>query len=416
MQTKGERMLGGLLRSSHLATMEDLPGLLAEHAAMVGFSQTMIYVPDLQQQFLLPLPGQQDALGKSLNPIRIEGTLAGRAFRDLEIVPARQVPDTSAGDSVAVPPPPGQRRLWVPMLDGAERIGVLGVTVPVDNETSRWRVQRLSTLIALMIVSKRDRSDAYACLVRAHPMTLSGEVLWNLMPAATFASDRLVISVALEPAYEVGGDAFDYALKGGVAYLSIFDAMGHDTAAGLTASIAVGSYRNSRRGGIGLLETGVAIDEAVAAQFGGRRFATGILAMLDTRNGWMTWVNRGHPPPLVLRQGRQVATLDESPPGPPMGMRLGLPGELARYHLEPGDRLLFHTDGIVEARSPEGIPFGMDRFIRFIMRHEADGVSAPETVRRLIHSVMEHQRGVLHDDATVMLVEWRTQHHRKFAM
>lgn len=416
MQSKGERMLGSLLRSSHLATMEDLPALLAEHAVMVGFSQTMIYVLDLQQQFLLPLPGQLDVLGEPLSPIRIDSTLAGRAFRDLEIVAARHVPDSSAGDPVAMPPPPGQRRLWVPMLNGAERIGVLGVTVPMDNETSRWRVQRLSTLVALMIVSKRDRSDAYACLVRAHHMALSAEVLWNLMPAATFASNRMVISAALEPAYDVGGDAFDYAIRGDIAHLSIFDGMGHDTAAGLTASIAVGSYRNSRRCGISLLETGEAIDEAVADQFGGRRFATGILALLDTRNGWMTWVNRGHPPPLVLRQGRQVGTLDETPPGPPMGLRLGLPGELAHYHLEPGDRLLFHTDGIVEARSPEGEPFGMDRFIRFIIRHEADGVSAPETVRRLIQSVLEHQRGVLQDDATVLLVEWRTQHHRRFAM
>jgi hypothetical protein len=416
MQSKAEQMLGGLLRASHLTTIEDLPDLLAEHAALVGFSQTMIYVPDLQQEFLLPLPGQRDRRGRPLDPLRIDATVAGRAFRDLDVVAAPQAPDLLAGEQVIAAVAPEQRRLWVPMLDGAERIGVLGITVPTDNETNRWRAKRLGTLMALLVVTKRDRSDAYACLVRARPMTLSAEVLWNLMPASTFANDRVVISASLEPAYDVGGDTFDYAMRGDIAYLSIFDAMGHDTAAGLTASIAVGSYRNGRRRGLGLLETSELIDEAIDDQFGGDRFATGVLALLDTRTGWLAWINRGHPPPLVLRMGRQVATLDEAPPLPPMGLRLRVSGGISRYHLEPGDRLLFYTDGIIEARSPEREPFGIDRFTNFVLRWEADGVSAPETGRRLIRSVLDHQHGVLQDDATVMLVEWRTQRHRAFAM
>ncbi|WP_433412118.1 PP2C family protein-serine/threonine phosphatase [Microtetraspora malaysiensis] len=416
MQSKAEQMLGGLLRASHLTTIEDLPDLLAEHAALVGFSQTMIYVPDLQQEFLLPLPGQLDVRGRPLDPLRIDATVAGRAFRDLDVVAAPQVPDLIAGGQVIAAVAPEQRRLWVPMLDGAERIGVLGVTVPTDNETNRWRAKRLGTLMALFVVTKRDRSDAYACLVRARPMALSAEVLWNLMPASTFANDRVVISASLEPAYDVGGDTFDYAMRGDLAYLSIFDAMGHDTAAGLTASIAVGSYRNGRRRGLGLLETSELIDEAIDDQFGGDRFATGVLALLDTRTGWLAWINRGHPPPLVLRKGRQVATLGEAPPLPPMGLQLGVSGGINRYHLEPGDRLLFYTDGIIEARSPEGEPFGIDRFTNFVLRWEADGVSAPETGRRLIRSVLDHQHGVLQDDATVMLVEWRTERHQKFAL
>lgn len=416
MSSNAERMFGGLLRSSHLANMEDLPGLLAEHAALIGFSQTMIYVPDLQQRFLIPLAGQFDAQGRALDPIRIDTTMAGRAFRDLEIVAVRQIPDSADGEPTDRFPVPDRRRLWVPMLDGAERIGVLGMTVPTDNETSRWRAQRLATLVALLIMTKRDRSDDYAWLVRSHTMALSAEVLWNLMPAATFADNRLVLSAALEPAYDVGGDAFDYGLRGDSMHLSIFDAMGHDTAAGLTASIAVGAYRNSRRSGTGLVETSETIDDAIDDQFGGGRFATGILATLDTRTGRLAWVNRGHHPPLVLRQGRPVATLDETPPAPPMGLRLGRPAEIARYHLEPGDRLLFYTDGVIEARSPEGEPFGIERFTRFVIHLEADGISAPETVRRLIHRVLAYQQGVLQDDATVLLLEWRTQRHRKFAM
>ncbi len=205
----------------------------------------------------------------------------------------------------------------------------------------------------------------------------------------------------------MGGDAFDYGLDYDTLHLAVFDAMGHDTSAGLTATIALGSYRNNRRRDIGLLAVSDAIDEAISEQFAGSRFATGILADLDLPTGWLTWVNRGHPPPLVLRHGRVAAVLDSSP-DLPMGFALSPARRLPRYQLEPGDRLLFYTDGITEAETPEGERFGLERFTNFIIKREADGISAPETVRRLIHAILRHQRGRLQDDATVLLVEWRS--------
>ncbi|MFD2355877.1 PP2C family protein-serine/threonine phosphatase [Nonomuraea ferruginea] len=201
----------------------------------------------------------------------------------------------------------------------------------------------------------------------------------------------MVVSAALEPIYEVGGDAYDYAIDGDTLHVSIFDAMGHDAAAGLTATIAMGSARTSRRQGKDLPATSEAIDAVIAEQFTGR-FATGVLADLDLRTGRLTWVNRGHHPPLVIRGGQQVATLS-GVPDPPMGFGLGLSTGLLRYQLEPGDRLLFYTDGIIEAQSPDGQVFGLERFIDFIVRREADGMSAPETLRRLIQTILERQRG-----------------------
>ncbi|QYC42897.1 Stage II sporulation protein E (SpoIIE) [Nonomuraea coxensis DSM 45129] len=151
-----------------------------------------------------------------------------------------------------------------------------------------------------------------------------------------------------------GGDAYDHAVDGDVLHVSLFDAMGHDTAAGLTASVA-----------------------------------------------------------LVIRGGRRVATLESVPmPDPPMGFGLGMSRGLLRYQLEPGDRLLFYTDGIVEARSPDGELFGLEGFAGFVVRHEADGVSAPETLRRLIQAILRHQGGRLQDDATVLTVEWYGERHR----
>ncbi|MER6950184.1 PP2C family protein-serine/threonine phosphatase [Nonomuraea sp. NPDC000554] len=406
MHSDGEQMLGGLIAAHHLASLEDLPALVARHADLVGFSQTILYVADLQHQFLVPLPGQQDLDGSPLERMRIDATVAGRAYRTLGIVQTRLPGDTADADLTSQ----GPRRMYLPLLDGTERIGVLAMTAPGDDETIRWRAAQLASLIAILVVVKRSTSDTYAQLVRTQPMQLSAEVLWRMLPMRTFATDRVVVSAALEPAYIVGGDAFDYAVAGDTLQLSIFDAMGHDTAAGLTATLAIGTARNVRLQGAGLQATAEAIDNAIAEQFAHLHFATGILAQLDLGSGVLTWVNRGHYPPLVLRRGHVVATL-ETEPDPPMGFRMPANQPPARYQLEPDDRLLFYTDGIIEARSPGGPEFGLERFTDFIIRREADGVAAPETLRRLIQTLLEYQQDRLQDDATVLLVEWRTQQH-----
>ncbi|WP_231618689.1 PP2C family protein-serine/threonine phosphatase [Nonomuraea sp. SBT364] len=401
MGAEGEEMLGGLVLGDHVTSLEDLPGQVAMHAAPAGFTATAIYVTDLQQRLLVPLPGQRDPSGAPLEPERIDDSEAGLAFRSVELV--------RSGVSG-----PGER-VWAPLLDGTERIGVLGLTVLRLDDVAERRVLRLASLLAVLLVSKRQASDTYACLIRRQPMELSAEVLWSLLPIRAFANERVVVSAALEPAYVVGGDAFDYAVTGDTLHLAVFDAMGHDTSAGLTATIAMGSYRNNRRQDADLFAAAESIDAAIADQFGRTRFATGILAALDTGTGELTWVNRGHHPPMVLRGGRVEATL-ETLPDPPMGFRLGADAGPSRYRLEPGDRLVFYTDGIVEAKSPLGEVFGLERFVDFIIRHEADGVTAPETLRRLIQAILDHQNGHLQDDATVMLVEWRTQQHQRLAL
>lgn len=80
---------------------------------------------------------------------------------------------------------------------------------------------------------------------------------------------------------------------------------------------------------------------------------------------------------------------------------------MCREQLEPGDRVLFYTDGITEARDDRGKEFGLHRLVDFVIRHNADGLPVPETLRRLVRSVMAYNSGRLQDDATVLLVEWQ---------
>ena len=116
---------------------------------------------------------------------------------------------------------------------------------------------------------------------RRRPMTIAAELLWQLAPPLVFATERLVVAGMLEPCYDNGGDALDYAVNDGVLHVGVFDAMGHGLAAAGVAAFALSAYRHSRRRGYGLLETYAAMDEAVGEQFPDERYVTAVIAQLD---------------------------------------------------------------------------------------------------------------------------------------
>ncbi|MEV7970895.1 PP2C family protein-serine/threonine phosphatase [Sphaerisporangium sp. NPDC088356] len=401
--TGAGRMLTGLLDASHLAALDQVPALVAEHAPHAGLGEVLIYLVDLQQDVLRLLTGHGDNAGKGVSEVselRIDATLAGRAFREVRTL------RRSGGDG-------DPDWWWVPLVDGTERLGVLRISAKDADEQAQKCMRHLATVIAFMVVSKRHFSDSYARLVRTRSMNVAAEMQWNLMPPLTFANDEVVIAAVLEPAYEMGGDAFEYAIAGDIVHMGIFDAMGHDVAAGLTANLAVTAFRNNRRQGVELGEISEVIESVLIAEFGrDTRFVTGILADLDTSTGMFSWVNRGHHLPVVIRGGRWVTTL-QCPPAHPMGLDLGVPVTVCHEQLEPGDRVLLYSDGITEVRNRHGQEFGVARFTDFIIRAAADGLPVPETLRRLIHNVMEYHDGVLQDDATVLLAEWHGTAQRR---
>jgi phosphoserine phosphatase RsbU/P len=134
----------------------------------------------------------------------------------------------------------------------------------------------------------------------------------------------------------------------------------------------------------------------------------GVLARLDLASGRLRYLIAGHPPPVLLRRGKAVRTLDDvlRMPFGRVASQVPQPAELGEEHLEPGDRILLHSDGVIEARDEAGEEFGVDRLVELAEHAAAAQLPAPETLRRLAHAVRGHRRGELRDDATLMLVEW----------
>jgi len=386
-------MFQEVLRRTHLSAAPDIGRVVAEEARRVGVRALVVYVVDYEQRTLVPVPAPDS---RDSEPLSIQGTVAGRAFASTSIL---DVEDDE-----------GDRRVWVPLLDGTERIGVLRLEIAGPEPVSELLTavcERYAHFVALLLASKSAYTDYFELLRRTAPMTLASELVWELVPPLVLASDDFVLSALLEPCYDSGGDAFDYALNEGVLHVAVFDAMGHGLAAAGMAALALSAYRHSRRSGDRPAAAYAAIDAALAGQDPASRFVTALIAELDLADGRLRWVSAGHPAPLLLRDGRLVKTLEVAP-APPLGLELasGLPVE-GHESLEPGDMVLLYTDGLTEARRPGGELFSVERLGEFIEREAASGHAAPETLRRLREAIIERGAGDLRDDATAVLVEWR---------
>lgn len=385
-----------LLRGSYLMPPDGLPDLVARACRQLGADEVCLYLVDYEQQMLTPLPV---AAGPPRTNVSVDASLAGRAFQRIEVYELEA--DASS------------RRVWLPLLDGVERLGVLEVVVPSAEpleEELREAFASVAHLVAELLVSNGQYTDTYEWVRRRQPMTLPAEMQHRLHPPLTFGTHRVVISGLLAPAYEVGGDAFDYALNGNIAHVAVFDAVGHGLHAALLANLAVSCYRNCRRAGLPLVESVVAIDAALADGFGPERYATAIVGQLDIDTGLFRWVNAAHPDPMLLRGGQLVKELT-CDPALPLGMGMLTPRrsyEVCEESLQPGDRLLLVTDGVDEARTEDGGFFGRDRLAEFAAKELASGLPTPEVMRRLQAAILRYQTGKLQDDATTVFVEWLT--------
>ena len=383
----GERLLGTLIDRAHEMPPQLIAPLVAEVIAVIGGRDVTVLLQDYDQLTLVPLPGRGLLVEE---PVSIDGSLAGRAFLGDEPV------EQAVADGV---------RVFVPLLDGTDRVGVLAFTSDRWDEHDRRLAPRFAGLLADVLVTKGMYTDRFFQARRRQAMSLTAEMQWTLLPPLIMTTPQVAVAGILEPAYSVAGDSFDYALNGDALHVAIIDAMGHGLDAAVMATVAIAAYRHARRDDVELPDLYAAMDRAITEQFDEEHFATVQMAHLDVGSGRLLWVNAGHPHPLLLRGGRVVRVLD-SPTTLPVGFG-GADPEVSEETLEPGDRVLFFTDGITEQHLSGGELFGESRLIEALEHVDHDGGPVAETVRRLSHALKHARGGDTDDDATLFLLEWR---------
>ncbi|WP_232667663.1 PP2C family protein-serine/threonine phosphatase [Pseudonocardia sp. TRM90224] len=396
-QASWAEVLSGLINDSHLVTGDQLSATAHQAVQPLGLTAEVLIV-DIAQRQLIPIRPRTSAR------INVEGTVAGRTY---------QLGEIQRGTDAQ-----GRQHLWVPMLDGTDRVGVVRIGLMphvADSRELRQRCWALSGLLGHITVSKMPYSERLRWLRGNGPLTPAAEMLWQLLPPRTFATPQLVVTALVEPHDRVAGDAYDYSVNADDAFLAVYDGVGHDLQAGQTTALAITAVRHGRREGrTDLVELAARADELLMAQPGPTNFVTAVLATLDTRSGILRYLLAGHPPPLLLRARRTVKELDAAP-RPPLGIPPvpAHPPMIGTEKLEPGDRLLLYSDGITEARNNDGQFFGEERLIDFTERAELDRLPAPETLRRLTASILAHQHGLLQDDATLLMADWSSDAHER---
>jgi hypothetical protein len=392
-----ERSLHELTRAAQLAAPHELPELFDACARELGADGALVYVTDLQQRTLQPLLGPDPSAQETALPVlAVDGTLAGRAYQTVEVQTQSDGPDRT--------------RLWLPVGIGSHRLGVLTATVSGPAEPGQVAaLGRLSDAAGALIQGKSVYGDTIVRLRRSHHLGVAAELHYSVLPPLSYTSSKVTVSAALEPCYEVAGDVIDYSVDPGRTQVAVFDGMGHGLHSAQCAVFTVAAYRSARRSGLGLVEVLRSVDEALVIGLGGELFSTAVMADLDTETGTLRWVNAGHPSPLLLRGGKVIKVL-ETEPRPPLGLG-HLVGddapEVGEEQLEPGDMVLLYTDGVVEARSPDGAFFGVDRLAELVRIQLAGGLDAPETMRRVVRELLVHHADELTDDATLLMLEWR---------
>jgi serine phosphatase RsbU (regulator of sigma subunit) len=331
---------------------------------------------------------------------RAKATAAGTRFPGAEQV---QLPGTVyehvlATQHVDVREVGDGARLTVPVTDRGDAIGLIELDLPHrPDEELIADIAAAGHALAYIVVANRRHTDLFEWGQRSTPFTLAAEIQRRLLPGAfTCEAGQFTIAGWLEPASSVGGDTFDYSLDQHSLQVSITDAAGHDVAAALLATVLVGSLRNERRRGADLGEQLSNANDALVANSPVGQFVTGQVMHIDLDDGAATIVNAGHPLPLLLRRGHVAEIALEV--DLPFGLEAGRSFRLQRFPLEPGDRIVFVTDGMLERDAEQSdLPTALARSSELHPR---------QVVHALGDAVLRATGGNLRDDATVVCLDW----------
>ncbi|MFG2455041.1 PP2C family protein-serine/threonine phosphatase [Streptomyces sp. NPDC048512] len=294
----------------------------------------------------------------------------------------------------------------LPVTVRGDRLGILAVSLP-GGEHARGCLKELAEVADVLghevVVAERD-TDLYVQARRKDRLTLAAEMQWQLLPGRSYACPEYELGAQLEPAYAIFGDNFDWSVTADRLLLYVSNGMGEGMEASLLTNLAVNALRNARRAGIGLSDQAALADQAVYAHYRGRCYLSSLMFDFDLISGQVQVVDAGSPQVLRLRDGTVERVSFEAQL--PLGMFEETDYTAQDFQVEPGDRLVFVSDGVYEAFSPGGESYGDAALTRAIM---STRLLPPADVPRAVLRELTGHRGqaVATDDALVLCLDWR---------
>jgi sigma-B regulation protein RsbU (phosphoserine phosphatase) len=241
----------------------------------------------------------------------------------------------------------------------------------------------------------------------------------SFLPPVGIHRDGLVVTGSYEPASECGGDWWGvHSLGEHHRLVCIADAMGHGVPAALVTAMAyaavtvVAKQSDANATPAQFL---LRLNDVIYQAYKGQLSMTCFVAVIDTRDGRMTYANAGHCFPLLMpgdtedsrwrRNDAGVRPAVLRAPGIPLGIEPAPEFDVHVAELKPGDRLVFYTDGLVEARGAVGSDMWGTRALTEALAsvHTADAATVHAHVIKIAKSFIGGRR--LDDDITLVVVE-----------
>ncbi|MER5730325.1 PP2C family protein-serine/threonine phosphatase [Streptomyces sp. NPDC002138] len=306
-------------------------------------------------------------------------------------------------------------------------LAAAGVAVAVNVTTASvndaWGGQQVYTnFLALFLVSVASFMTSRAARTRQASeldqvrriATAAQDVLLRPVPARLGPVRAASMYLAAEEGARIGGDLYDVVQTRYGVRMIVGDVRGKGLPAVRAAAVVLGAFREAVHYEDELMEVvnhcGAALrrDAVVGGTLlaGGEDmllegFVTALVAQVPD-SPHVEVVNRGHPPPLLLRGGA-IRSLTPATPLPPLGLEEfidGPPGRPDSYSYVPGDRLLLHTDGVIEARDGDNAFFDLPGAMTALGGHTRQAF-----LEGLHQALLRHTRGRLEDDVAVVLLD-----------
>jgi sigma-B regulation protein RsbU (phosphoserine phosphatase) len=282
--------------------------------------------------------------------------------------------------------------------------GSIETAVEAMRRGAKSFVQKPWEDVTLLEIVQREIADARAARRRDQRQQRELDdarlIQRGLLPTALPSVAGIELAVAWQPANGVGGDCFDTLSFGRALGVSIADVAGKGMAAALLMSNLQAAVRAFAQDTAPPAVICASVNRLLCRNMASGRFATFCYARIEPDLRRIVYANAGHNPPLLVRADGTIALLSQG------GMVLGIfpdnAYEQAMLPVGPGDRLVFYTDGITEARSPAGEEYGEDRLSD--TARTTRGRPIEEMKDQLLAAVNEFTGGTFEDDATLIVV------------
>ncbi len=234
----------------------------------------------------------------------------------------------------------------------------------------------------------------------------------TLFPENHYVGNNFEIFGFYEPASECGGDWYNYTVLKDKAYFWIGDATGHGVPAALITSAAKSASTVIQTiNGLSTAQIMSLLNDAVAETSGGSVLMTFFVGCLDFKTGKFSYANASHEAPYLFSPEEKYKRKHIQPilgePGSRLGQDLGSKYIEQEITLQPGDRLVFYTDGLPEVTDKTGAQWGEGKFLRALVKSFNEESEIKNITEHLLKEAYDFRGDeILHDDVTFFTIKY----------